>query len=117
MTLISATQTYTYRLGKYVKGIWTESDDLPGTFEGSIQPLSYKDIQALPAGREDKGKIKIYSDVQLPIGSEINPGTEDIEKTSGAIIDWQGKTWEIIQELSYQMGLISHYKYIAEIRE
>jgi len=117
MTLISGTQTYKYSLGKYIRGIWTEIHPEQLTFEGSIQPLNLKDINSLNVGREDKGKIKIYSDIKLPIGSEIEDTKEDIEKKSGAIIQWQGSTWEIIAESAYQMGLISHYKYIAELRE
>ncbi|MGD8707091.1 MAG: hypothetical protein PVI88_00220 [Nitrosopumilaceae archaeon] len=116
MTLISGTQMYNYSVGKYVEGEWTESPAEPGTFNGSIQPLNYKELNALQIGREDKGKIKIYSDIELPIGSEIEVGQEEMEKTSGAIITWQGKLWEVIKQVSYQMGIISHYKFIAEYR-
>lgn len=117
MTLISGTQTYTYKLGKYINGIWTEGTEETETFNGSIQPLNYKDIRSLEVGRQDVGKIKIYSDIQLPVGSEIEEGDISVEKSSGAIILWQSKWWEVIQEIAYQMNLISHYKYIAEYRE
>lgn len=114
MTLISGTQTYTYTVGQFINGIWVEDPEEAGTFEGSIQPLNYKDVQSLPVGRQDTGMVKVYSDIPLPVGEEV----EDInvKRPSGAILDWQGKKWEVKKEKAYQMGLILHYRYEAELR-
>lgn len=80
--------------------------ETPGTFTGSVQPTTGKDLEFLPVGREDIGTIKIYSDTQLNVAIA---GTNK----SGDIVVWEGQRWECIQEMKFQNGLIEHYKYIA----
>ena len=109
VTLISKTQQYSYSTGSYIRGRWEEDPATAGTFEGSIQPLSFKDMQSTAVGREDRGKVKIYTKTQLPVGEEDS-------NISGAIVEWQGKKWEVIQEIVYAMGILPHNKYIAELR-
>jgi hypothetical protein len=116
MTLISDTQTYSYKVGKYIRGKWIEKYPEDLTFEGSIQPLNFKDINSLPTGRQDKGRIKAYSDTPLPIAKEIEEVDENEEVDSGAILKWQGCLWEVTAGDPFQMGLIPHYRYIAEYR-
>ena len=77
------------------------------TFIGSVQPVTGKDIETMPTGKEDRGLIKAYSDTKLnvSIAGEDKPGD---------IIIWQGKEWSCETEQVYQNGLIPHYKYIAQ---
>ena len=116
MSLISATQTYSYKTGKYIRGKWIETNPEDFTFEGSIQPLNFRDINSLPSGRQDTGRIKAYSFTELPVAKEVEEIDEDEEVDSGAMIKWQGYLWEVTAIDPFQMGLISHYRYIAEYR-
>lgn len=108
MTLFPSTIDYKQVNGSYVNGEWTKTE-IEGTFVGSVQPLTGKELESLPVGREDRGKVKVYSD------SPLNACVEGTEN-SGDIVIWQGKRWEVIFALDYQNNLISHYKYIAEYR-
>jgi hypothetical protein len=88
------------------KRIGTES-----TFTGNVQPMSGKEQESLPFGREDRGKVKVYSNDQLKVakgGDTENPGD---------IVIYEGMKWELIYELPYQNNLIPHYKYIGEYVE
>jgi hypothetical protein len=98
--------------GKRINGIYVPGTTTTSQFIGSVQPMSGKEVMSLPVGRQDTGKVKIYSNTQLPVSTQ---GDTDIEP--GAIVSWQGQNWEVIQELGFQNGIIPHYKYIGELRE
>jgi len=83
---------------------------IEGVFLGSVQPMSWKETQSLSVGRQDAGKVKIYSDIKLPVSRE--GGT-----TPGALVLWQNEKWELIDESVFQNDLINHYKYIGELRK
>jgi hypothetical protein len=108
-TLFPKTISYKAVTGSYVSGIWVKSE-ATGTFEGSVQPVTGKDLETLPTGRGDRGIVKVYS------GTQLNVSRADTDN-SGDIVIWEGKEWEIIQELPYQNDLIEHYKYFAEFRK
>lgn len=80
-----------------------------GTFVGSVQPTTGKDIETLPSGFEDRGSVKIYSDTELNVSKEGS-------NTPGDIVVWQGQKWRITFEQKFQ-NLIKHYKYIAHFEE
>jgi len=110
-TLFPKPISYQYNIGGYNSdGIWLSGSDIENIFMGSVQPLTWKEVQSLNIGRKDTGKVKVYSDTQLPVSNEGG----DIK---GAVISWQNKKWELIDEASYQNDLINHYKYIGELRE
>lgn len=112
-TLFPKSITYeTHGQGKRINGIYEPGTTTTSQFLGSVQPMSGKEIESLSVGRQDTGKIKIYSDRQLPVSDQ---GSTDLEP--GAIISWQNQNWEVIQELNYQNGIIPHYKYIGELRD
>lgn len=90
--------------GDWVPG---ESSDENTFFLGSVQPASGKEIESLPTGRNDSGKVKIYSDRILPVSKE--GGAE-----AGAIVFWKGQKWEVIYDATYANDLLPHYKYIGQ---
>lgn len=94
--------------GSYVAGIWTETTT-SSTFEGSVQPITGKELEALQIGRKDIGKVKIYSSSELNVSLEGKANTGDVVEAHGSL-------WEIISRLPYQNDLIPHYKYIGEHR-
>lgn len=96
--------------GGYVNGIWTENAPVSETFQGSVQPVTGKDLDTVEVGREDRGKVKVYSSTPLSVSIEG-------EEYSGDVVIWQDKEWELIQAMDFQNDLINHYKYIGEFRK
>lgn len=93
--------------GQYINGVWVAGDPETLYFYGSVQPAIGKEIDSLPVGREDSGKVKIYSDRILPVSKEAGDDT-------GAIVIWEDQKWEVIFEGKFKNGLIPHHKYIAQ---
>ena len=110
LTLFPKTVTYYSVTFTRTKGVPTIALGVALTFSGSTQPTTGKDLETLPQGREDRGTIKVYSDIQLNISAE---GTSN----PGDYVVHSNKKWEVIAELDYDNNLIPHYKYIAELRE
>lgn len=79
------------------------------TFTGSVQPVSAHELLALDIGRQNVGKLKIYSNSKIFVSRTATD-------KSGDLILWDGKLYEVIQENYYANGLIPHYKYFAELR-
>lgn len=80
------------------------------SFEGSVQPMSGREVKSYEYLRQDVGYIKIYSSSQLNVN--IRGGDN-----SGNVVLWQGDRWELVKELKFQNSLIPHYKYFAAYRE
>jgi hypothetical protein len=108
-TLFPKTQTLYQIKVKTINGVYKEFKT-EGTFSGSIQPITGKELETIEVGREDRGKVKVYSSTKLNVG-------EAGKDYSGDVVVYDGREWEIIHELSYLNDLISHYKYIAEYRK
>ncbi len=109
-TLFQKSISYIPVTGSYVDGVWTKVEGATTIFQGSVQPLSGKDLDSLEISREDKGLVKVYS------SSKLNVSQAETNK-SGDIIIWDSRKWEIITELTYSNNLIEHWKYLAEFRE
>ena len=107
-TLFPRTISYKHRTAELVNGVWEFSDTEDGTFTGSVQPLTGKELQFLPEGRCDIGLMKVYSNTPLSVSVEGS-------NTPGDIVIWAGRKWEIIRELVFANDLINHYKYIAAL--
>lgn len=107
--LFPKTISYFIVTGSRVKGKWTPAENA-GTFIGSVQPVTGRDLDVVQVGRQDTGKIKVYANESLNVSKEDS-------NTPGDLIVWEGSKWEIIAKLPYQNNLINHYKYIAEFRK
>ena len=106
-TLFPRTISMIHRTAELVNGRWTTSE-AEGSFVGSVQPVSGKDLQFLPEGRRDIGMVKVYSNTALAVSVEGS-------NTPGDIVLWAGKKWEVIRELVYANDIINHFKYIAAL--
>ena len=106
-TLFLRTISYKHRTAELVNGVW-EFSETDGTFTGSVQPLTGKELQFLPEGRRDIGLMKVYSNTPLSVSVEGS-------NTPGDVVIWAGRKWEIIRELVFANDLINHYKYIAAL--
>ena len=93
----------------YVGGVWTSAAPSALSFRGTIQPITGKELESLNVGQDDTGKVKVYSTTKLNVAKKGDNATGDI-------VYYNGKKWELIDELDYQNKLIQHYKYIAEYR-
>jgi hypothetical protein len=80
------------------------------TFIGNVQPTSGKQIENLPVAINNKGAVKVYSNDPLIVATEGGD-------TTGDIVIYNGKQWQVIYEMPYQNDLINHYKYIAQYYE
>ena len=106
-TLFPRTISYKHRTAELVNGVW-EFSETDGTFTGSVQPLTGKELQFLPEGRRDIGLMKVYSNTPLSVSVEGS-------NIPGDVVIWAGRKWEIIRELVFANDLINHYKYIAAL--
>lgn len=86
-----------------------QETSVPFTFRGSIQPESAKDQSLREEGRFDEGRVKIYTGTRLQVG--VDGGS-----LLGDIVEYGGHKYEVIQEVPYLNGLISHRKYVATLR-
>lgn len=93
------------RIGSRVGGRWTNAE-IHANITGSVQPVSGKDTQFLPENRRDVGVVKVYCNEKLNVSTQGGD-------SSGDIVIWHGKKWEVFQELDFANGLINHYKYLA----
>ena len=90
-------------------GIWSPGTMSTITIQGSVQPLSGKDLATMEAGSRDLGKVWVYT------GSELRKRTEG-STTEADQIEFDGSIWEIIDVRPYSSGIIPHRKYLAEYR-
>lgn len=98
-------------VGSYVNGIWQDGTEITTTFTADIQPMTSREISNLSIGSMNLGKIKIYTNDDLNIMGDGN-------NQKGDIITWDGdgNDYEVISCDSHTNNLLSHKKYIAELR-
>lgn len=95
-------------------GFYTEgSAQAPVTIQADIQPLTGKELESLNIGRDNLGKIKIFTDENLII---TIPGTNGTNLQNGDKIVFDSNDYEIIAKFKYESGIISHNEYIGELR-
>ena len=80
-TLFPRTISYKHRTAELVNGVW-EFSETDGTFTGSVQPLTGKELQFLPEGRRDIGLMKVYSNTPLSVSVEGSTGILLYETTN-----------------------------------
>lgn len=100
----------TRQASSLVKGEWTDAAPVQVPFVGDIQPMANRDAVALNVGRHDLGKIVVYSEIEL---HETNLGGP----SKGDMVPYRGKQYEIIKNNTFDNDIISHFEYVAELRE
>jgi hypothetical protein len=86
---------------KWVSGTTTDIEVVM-----NIQPLTGKEVDALPEGRREKKNIKGYSDTQIFAIDESGGVSPDI-------ITYNGEKYEVYESKLYDNNIISHYKFLA----
>ena len=94
----------------WVNGQLTVGATTTVPFIGDAQPAN-SDLVSLQIGRMGVGKTRIFSDRKLQVGSNVDP------KANGDIFVYEGSNYELIQENPFDVGLIPHFEYLAELRE
>lgn len=110
MSLFRYPQTYYKNDGAYVGGEWTASVTGPFTFLGTIQPDTGKDVFPKETGRDDTGRVRVFSSTRLAVGEEDGGA-------KGDMVIYDGRWYELIQAFPHQNRIIPHYEYLAELRE
>lgn len=110
MSLFARAQSYErYTTAYDADGIAQTTPTAVGTFRGTIQPMparANKEPKDLASGRFDAGRVRVYSTTPLKVGTEGG--------TRGDVVLFNGQRFEVIKDIAHQMGVIPHYKYIAE---
>lgn len=98
--------------GSRVKGAWVKGASTELTIQANIQPvMKGTDTLLLPEGDRSKEIIKIYTT------SELLSRKEGASPVDGDIIEYDGKSFEVMRVISYKMGILNHTKAIAVRRE
>lgn len=99
--------------GSYVAGRWEEGNPGAFTIEASVQPLSGKEMEALPEGRRGKAAFRLYTDFALRTVDDQGGRNPDriIEGVDGR------KVFEVIQVFPWQNGIVDHHKAIVSLLE
>jgi len=93
--------------GAYVNGVFVDGGEVQQTIMATVQPLKNEDMIDLPQGRRISDIIKVYT-------SEVLTTAEDngVDKQPDRIF-WKDSWFEITSTGTFQMGVISHYRYWA----
>ena len=94
-TLILRRSTGSYN----ADGIFVRDVDVESEFVGACQPLSAKDMQALPEGRGIRQSFKIYTLTEL-FPSEDDAGTV---KKRGDVVNRDGVFYEVFSVKHYEV--------------
>lgn len=82
---------------------WKEYD-----FDGTIQPLTAKEILSMEYGERDTGGVKIYTFDNIPFAQEGSTGAG-----SEVLVKFDERYYKLYEKSPYRSQLIEHNKYIA----
>jgi hypothetical protein len=100
--------TITRRIGKWVKGRWTDAGTIDEVVTGVIQPANTDDIEMLPSGDAIRGAIKIHTLEPLRVTNEAN-------KTKCDEVTWRGEAYKVVQVDDFSQN--GYYKALAVRRD
>lgn len=91
-----------------VDGVYTDSGSTEEATQGSLQPFTGEVPEDLVNMRTAKGFIDIYCDDKLVVST---PGNDS--KLKGDIVVFDGGRWEVVKQLTYNQGIIDHFRYMG----
>jgi hypothetical protein len=94
--------------GKWVLGDWVEGEPIPTLFKGSWQPASGKTLDVLPEGKRSREAYKVFAPIELDFIA-----ADEKSKTSGDIIIWEGKEYEVSAVAKWNNGYVPHWELIC----
>lgn len=97
------------KVGQWVKGKWIEdTEGDPVIFEGNVQPLRYHEILQMPEADRTREWIKIYTTAHVRTSQEPDEDGYVADR-----IEWDGKTFKVMNTQRYVMGILNHTKILA----
>jgi len=93
-------------------GNYVEGERVSFSITADCQSLTAKELESLNIGRDNLGKIKVFSDEELIVAI---PGTDGTNLRNGDRIIFNNDYYELIQRQKFG-NLIPHYEYIGELR-
>jgi hypothetical protein len=90
--------------GEYVEGVYQEGATSSLTIQASVQPLSGRQLQALPEGRRNRESYRLFSDQGLRPYDGQNPDR--------VLID--GHEFEVFSVSPWQNGILPHFDMIVQ---
>lgn len=102
--------------GSYdANGRWQESSGAPFTITASVQPLSGKELEKLPEGRNLSGVYRLYTDFRLQTVDDN--GAKNPDRIVAGISPTPNRQYEVIQVEEWQNGVVPHYKAIVSLMD
>jgi len=95
------------RTAFWVDGVYTQSAATTATIQGSVQPVTGRDIEQMPEGEIREGKWKLYTQTALQFTDPSTPQSE-------AEVLVEGRWLRAVQINRWTLpgSAINHYKYI-----
>lgn len=95
--------------GAYVDGEWVEGPSSPFSVLASIQPLTGRELEALPEGMRTRGRFKMYTEAVLRTVQECSAGgvKPDLVEAFGRLLEVQ----TVLDFQNHTTGL-PHVKYL-----
>lgn len=110
MTLFPSPIKISRSSGAYdeVTGVWVEGT--PATFivEGSVQPLTAREVLAMDPEDRDDGMVALFTDADLKVSTKGS--TSD-----GDLVVFQGMNYRLVAKDPFLNGLIPHYRYRGKL--
>lgn len=113
---------YTYREfgpGKYVGVDWQDGAEVPGspkTALMSIQPMTARERLLLPEGQREKDAVNVYTEALMQTTQQL-PGGGQSGPVKGALIQYEGRDWEVKNRQDWTKTRYPFYKYQAFLVE
>ena len=89
-------------------GRWVDGTQTTIVIEGSVQPLTAREILALDAEDRDDGQVWIFT------GEELNITTKDADN-DGDLLLWNGMRYRVAVKDDFNNGIIPHVRYRAKL--
>jgi len=94
--------------GFYEKGQWKKGKPFDTEFWGSAQPASGKVMELLPEGKRNTETVSVFAPIKMDFTS-----ADFDKKTSGDLIIYDDKYYEILIAKKWNVGLIPHWELVA----
>lgn len=98
-----------YTTGSYVNGLWSGETTTTVTVQGSVQPITGRDVDVQEGGRKDVGQVWLITDAALSVSVEGSAARGDV-------LIWQGRRYEIVRREDWSSQVLNHVRYRCEYR-
>lgn len=102
-----STVTIRTRTASWVDGVYTQSAPTTSTIQGSIQPITGRDIEQMPEGEIRSGKWKLYTQSALQFADPTVP-----QSTTEVSVEGRWLRAVTLSRWTVEGGGLNHYKYV-----